>query len=343
MLVSKLNPRRPRVWHVRSKKVFRNICSTEFVVLNNPTDECSPEFYHYYIQSNEVMSILEALATGSTNSHTRFRPEDLKSLSVAKPVIQEQQKIASILSSVDRVIDLTEQEINKLKDLKKGMMQKLLTKGIGHTKFKDSPVGRIPESWSVESLSKMCTLVDCEHKTAPYVDDSKKYFVCRTSNVRGGRFDLSDAKYTTGDGYKEWTSRAVPKAGDFIFTREAPAGEVAMIPENMTVCLGQRTVLLQPNPDIVYSNFLSFCFYSAAVRKGIELASIGTTVTRINMADIAKIKMPLPNMDEQKEISDALYSLDKNILSKEAKKSSIEKVKKGLMQDLLTGKVRVKV
>ena len=70
------------------------------------------------------------------------------------PPIKEQKKIAKILTSIDRVIELTEKEIAKLKDLKKGMMQDLLTKGIGHTKFKDSPTGRIPESWEVIKLKK---------------------------------------------------------------------------------------------------------------------------------------------------------------------------------------------
>ena len=66
----------------------------------------------------------------------------------------EQQKIASILTSVDEVIEKTEAQISKLQDLKKGMMQELLTKGIGHTEFKDSPVGRIPKGWEVVKLGR---------------------------------------------------------------------------------------------------------------------------------------------------------------------------------------------
>ena len=71
------------------------------------------------------------------------------------PPKPEQQKIASILTSVDEVIEKTEAQIGKLQDLKKGMMQELLTKGIGHTEFKDSPVGRIPKGWEVKTLNEV--------------------------------------------------------------------------------------------------------------------------------------------------------------------------------------------
>src|SRR5690606_10189467 len=73
------------------------------------------------------------------------------------PPLPEQQKIASILSSVDDVIEKTRAQIDKLKDLKTGMMQELLTKGIGHTEFKDSPVGPIPSKWEVHRIGDLLT------------------------------------------------------------------------------------------------------------------------------------------------------------------------------------------
>ena len=80
--------------------------------------------------------------------------ESLAKVEIPSPPLPEQKKIASILTSVDEVIEKTESQIAKLQDLKTGMMQELLTKGIGpggvpHTEFKDSPVGRIPVGWEV--------------------------------------------------------------------------------------------------------------------------------------------------------------------------------------------------
>ena len=78
--------------------------------------------------------------------------KNLKAFPIIKPPLPEQQKIASILTSVDEVIEKTQTQINKLQDLKKATMNELLTRGIGHTEFKDSPVGRIPLSWEVKII-----------------------------------------------------------------------------------------------------------------------------------------------------------------------------------------------
>ena len=79
----------------------------------------------------------------------------MEKLEISLPPIDEQKTIASILASVDKAIEKTESQISKLQDLKKGMMQELLTKGIGHTKFKDSPVGRIPVGWEVKKIDNL--------------------------------------------------------------------------------------------------------------------------------------------------------------------------------------------
>ena len=75
------------------------------------------------------------------------------------PPLPEQRKIASILTSVDEVIEKTKLQINKLQDLKKGTMNELLTKGIGHTEFKDSELGKIPKSWNAKKLGDLSNIV----------------------------------------------------------------------------------------------------------------------------------------------------------------------------------------
>jgi type I restriction enzyme S subunit len=272
----------------------------------------------------------------------------LKQLSVIFPPLPEQQKIAAILTSVDQVIEQTQAQIDKLKDLKTAMMQELLTCGVGvdgkpHREFKVSPVGRIPMGWKVKPLAKVVEhVIDCEHKTAPYVEKSE-YMVVRTSNVRNGELVLEDMKYTHADGYSEWTKRAVPSSGDVMFTREAPAGESCLVPDDLSVCLGQRMVLLRPNTDVVLPCFFSLFLTSAAAVKSIYDLSIGTTVSRINIEDIKKIPCILPTLDEQLKISNSILSVQKLLSVKLNKLKSLNKNKKALMQDLLTGKVRVTV
>ncbi|MDD9178819.1 MULTISPECIES: restriction endonuclease subunit S [Aliivibrio] len=296
----------------------------------------------------EVLEAFNYKNIASGSAQPKITQGALNQISLLFPPLPEQQKIAAILTSVDEVIEKTQAQINKLKDLKTGMMQELLTRGVGvdgkpHTEFKDSPVGRIPKGWKVLPLADVAErVIDCEHKTAPYVEKSE-YMVVRTSNVRNGELVLEDMKFTHSDGFKEWTKRAVPSNGDVLFTREAPAGESCLVPSNVKVCMGQRMVLLRPNSDVIDADFFSIFLTSEMARKRIFEMSIGTTVSRINIEDIKKIPCVLPPKSEQKKIALAISSIQNLLRTKQQRMVAIKNNKKALMQDLLTGKVRVKV
>lgn len=258
-----------------------------------------------------------------------------------KVPLPEQEKIAAILSSVDDVIKKTRAQIGKLKDLKAGMMQELMTKGVGHTEFKDSPVGKIPVSWAIKSLEDaVYDIVDCEHKTAPYVEKSE-YLVVRTTNVRDGELSYNEMKYTTEHGYQEWTHRATPSYGDVLFTREAPAGESCLVPRNVKLCMGQRMVLLRLDKKIVSPEFFSLFLTSEVAKLAIYELSIGTTVSRINIEDIKKIPCVIPPIAEQVRISKIVQSTQKMISLKNRELESLNSAKKSLMQELLTGRKKV--
>ncbi|MEL4273940.1 restriction endonuclease subunit S [Shewanella xiamenensis] len=298
------------------------------------------------INSADFRASIDLNASGTTR--TRIARGALAKLKIIAPPLPEQQKIAKILTSVDEVIEKTQAQIDKLKDLKTGMMQELLTNGVGvdgkpHTEFKDSPIGRIPKCWGVKPLESVVErIVDCEHKTAPYVDKSD-YLVIRTSNVRNGSLVFNDMKYTHADGYNDWTKRAVPTVGDVLFTREAPAGESCLVPERLKVCMGQRMVLLRPNKKSIIPSFFSSYLTSETASKLIYDLSIGTTVTRINIEDIRRIPCVVPPLEEQHQISEALSSVQQLLDKKSEKLFSLQNTKKALMQDLLTGKVRVTI
>jgi type I restriction enzyme S subunit len=85
-------------------------------------------------------------------TRAKLNQSDLREIQIYLPPLPEQKKIASILTSVDEVIENTQKQIDKLQDLKKATMNELLTKGIGHTEFKDSELGRIPKTWDVKRL-----------------------------------------------------------------------------------------------------------------------------------------------------------------------------------------------
>jgi len=265
------------------------------------------------------------------------------SLLTIKPPLPEQQKIASILTSVDEVIERTESQIAKLQDLKTGMMQELLTKGIGHTEFKDSPVGRIPVGWEVLPIKDICThVVDCVNKTAPVVDYQTPFKMIRTTNVRNGRVDTDNVRFVTQETYNIWTRRLVPKSGDLIFTREAPVGESGILKNSDGVFLGQRTMMYRTDPSIANSTYLMYSLYSDYCKKQFEDFSGGSTVAHLRVPDCEKLLIKLPMIDEQNHIASVLSSIESKMEAQQKKRAGLQRTKKALMQDLLTGKVRVK-
>ncbi|MBI6512979.1 MAG: restriction endonuclease subunit S [Proteus vulgaris] len=191
-----------------------------------------------------------------------------------------------------------------------------------------------------KSIQSLCTIVDCEHKTAPYVDKSE-FLVVRTSNVRNGQLIMDDMKYTTQAGYDEWTQRAVPIHGDVLFTREAPAGESCLVPRELKVCMGQRMVMLRPKTEKVDPVFLSLVLATEKCKSDISRLSIGSTVSRINISDIKKLRVPSPPLPEQKKIAQTLSTWDKAITTTEQLLANSQQQKKALMQQLLTGKKRL--
>lgn len=194
-------------------------------------------------------------------------------------------------------------------------------------------------SFENKTIDELCQVIDCEHKTAPYVKSSE-FLVVRTSNVRNGQLIMEDMKYTTKEGFEEWTQRAIPSKGDVLFTREAPAGESCLVPEDKKVCMGQRMVLLRPDKKKLDSAFLSMILATEKYKFEILKSSIGSTVSRINIGDIKKLNIIYPPIQEQKKIAEILSTWDKAIEKVEKLVANSQQQKKALMQQLLTGEIR---
>ncbi len=159
-------------------------------------------------------------------------------------------------------------------------------------------------------LNDLCEfIIDCEHKTAPTQETG--YPSIRTPNVGKGNLILEDVNRVSEEVYQDWTKRGKPKGGDLIIAREAPVGNVAIIPEGLKVCLGQRTVLVRPNNDKVDTRFLCYYLLGNQAQGQILTKTSGATVAHLNMKDIRGLKIShLPNPTTQKKITSILSAYD---------------------------------
>ncbi len=152
-------------------------------------------------------------------------------------------------------------------------------------------------------------IIDCEHKTAPTQETG--YPSIRTPNIGRGRLLLDGVNRVSEETYKFWTQREVPKAADLILAREAPIGNVAIIPPGLKVCLGQRTVLIRPDVRKVNPQYLTYLLLGDELQGQILGKSNGATVHHLNMSDIRSLEIPvLPVRRVQDRIADTLSAYD---------------------------------
>ena len=191
-------------------------------------------------------------------------------------------------------------------------------------------------------LSDLAKVTDCEHKTAPKSEAEHFAYSVGTSAVRNGRIDFSKAKQISADAYSEWTARRTPMIGELIMTREAPMGEVALVPPSPPVALGQRTVLISPQNEFVSPEYLHLWLLSPLTQQWIVRQAIGTTVLHLNVADVKRIPLgSIPPLAEQERIVSLLEEqfsrLDKALEVANQLEARIASERRSLLHSAFTG------
>lgn len=329
----------------------RAVCGGDVVILR-PNIPVHAPFLGYAMDSRPATSQKATMGRGTTVKH--IYPDELKRLLIPLPPLDEQEAIVRYLDwangLLERAIRVKRKEIALLNEQKQVVIHQAITQDLDPlVPLKPSGIpwiGDIPQHWKVLALKRaLKQLIDCEHKTAPMVDKSD-YRVVRTSAVRDGTLHIRGTYCTDYYSFQEWTKRGMPEHGDVIFTREAPAGEACMVPQGMSLCLGQRTVLMKPQEDLLIPQFLVHMIYVGPPHTLILQASRGSTVGHFNVSDIASMAILLPPKSEQEGMVQSIESETKNIISAvTALKREIELLREyhtRLVADVVTGKLDVR-
>ena len=301
-----------------------------------PNEKLDVEYGYQLILNNR--NGLERLSAGST--FLEISSKEINKYKLPIPPLPEQKKIASILTSVDEVIENTQKQIDKLQDLKKATMNELLTKGIGHTEFKDSELGRIPKSWEVHFLDDV-TKRGSGHTPAKqnpsYWNGGIKWVSLADSSRLDKGFIYETDKEISEEGLAN-SSAVLHPVGAVVLSRDAGVGKSGVLAEEMAVSQHFMAWHCENRTDGW------FLYYWMQRAKPIfEAVAIGSTIKTIGLGYFKKLKMACPPFQEQKSIAKRLFSIDEHIDRLKDKLSQTQSLKKSLMQDLLTGKVRVMV
>ena len=140
------------------------------------------------------------------------------------------------------------------------------------------------------------TAAGCHNKTAPF--KSAGIPLVRTTNIKSGRLLLDETKFVSPETYAFWSRRCPPLPGDVLFTREAPMGECAVIPQGVKLCMGQRVMLLRVVPDTLEAHFVSFVIQSPGFQQSLDGNSVGSGVKHLRVGDVENPFIPVPPLAE---------------------------------------------
>lgn len=309
---------------------------------------------------------------------SRLYNANLKSTSfIAPKSLAEQERIAKALSDVDALISTTEKLIQKKKNIKQGAMQNLLTgkkrlPGFGdkqtdlfvpngtHTKevkdvspeqirlsakMKQTELGEIPEDWEVKNINKECTIkarIGWQGLKSTEYLDSGDYILITGTDFDSGFINWKSCSYVTKWRFDQDKNIQI-KQGDVLITKDGTIGKVAFLNEiPMQGTLNSGVFVIRPkNPDKMDSVFLSLIFKSFWFDAFLEQITSGSTIVHLYQKDFVKFNFPLPSKEEQTAIANVLSSMDKEIETLNTKLEKYRNLKTAMMQQLLTGKIRL--
>ena len=305
--------------------------------------EINIDFKCYLFNSFGVLNQFELLSQGLTRYTIGLN--NFKEIFVSLPTLKEQQKIAEILSTVDEQISTTQAIIDKSKELKKGLMQILFTEGIGHTEFKETKIGRIPKDWEVVKLNdyvlKVGSGVTPKGGSSVYLKEGIS--LLRSQNVLYGKLFLDDVACIGESQYQKMKNSQLQEHDVLLNISGASIGRSAVVPQHILPANVNQHVCIIRAKDLIYSNYLCSFLLSREGQNQIFRLQAGGNREGLNFQQIRSFKIPLPPFTEQQKIAEILSEADAKIEKEEQQKAKLGELKKGLMQQLLTGKKRVKV
>ena len=338
------NPSRLNVGSLAKLENFaEGLLSPMYVVFRNH-ETINPDYLSHWLRSDRAKALISASTQGTVRDSVSF--STLASFPVLLPPLWEQEKIAEILGSVDAAMAATRQVIDQTRTLKRTLMQDLLTKGIPgrHTRFKNTPLGPIPEAWEVVKLGDVAEVQTGIAKNGK-LDLQRAVSVpyLRVANVQDGYLDLSEIKEILVEEHR--LEKSLLCKGDVLFNEGGDAdklGRGCVWEGQIEPCTHQNHVFAVRCGRRISPYYLTL---QAASIKGkryfLQSSKQTTNLASINSYQLKAFPFPLPTVPEQEEIVSILNTVDARLTQEEQSLASLQELKNALMQELLSGALRV--
>jgi len=309
----------------------RKYILSQRVLLIKPNKLVTRDFLADYLQGDVFQVLLTQSSTGSTALGIQRRVLD--QLPVCFPErLAEQEAIAEALGDADALIESLQQLIAKKRAIKQGAMQALLT---GRQRLSDFS-GR----WSRDELKRLVAspITDGPHLTPTFYESGVPFL--SVNNLVNNKIDLSDLRYISKQDDEIFARKCKPRLGDVLIGKAASVGKVAIVENNLNFNIWSPIALIRSSKHI-FPKFLYYQLLSADCISQIMLRTNASSQGNIGMADIETIQIAYPPFEEQTAIAAVLSDMDAEIEALEARLAKIRALKAGIMQALLTGRIRL--
>ena len=325
------------------RKTLDVVVLSSIAILRPDRTKILPFFLRYYLDSETTRAYMKRkFTTGS--AIPRVVLKDLKLARIKLPPLPRQRKIVAILSEVDTCIKKSGESISKTTQLKRGLVQQLLTSGIGHTIFKQTEVGKIPEMWDVYQVEELAKPVKGSIKIGPFGSQLKKTELANSGikvygqeNVISNDFDIGD-RYISLEKYNKLQSVEVfPK--DILVTMMGTLGFAATLPnDSRKGIMDSHLLRIQVNEALVMPEFVAMLLRdSTAVKHQITGLMQGSIMGGLNSKIVKALLLPIPPLDEQRKIISILTVLNQTIRQEIQREQCYKILQQVLMIDLITG------
>jgi len=332
-------------------------------VIRSDINNLLPSFLRYFICDDYFQNQLSLRSNATAQAGVYLG--ELASIDVQFPSIPEQRKIAKILSTVDNLIEKTQALIDKYHSIKQGMMHDLFTRGVDKNgqlrpsyeeaahQYKESELGWIPKEWEVATFNNLLGsgdllgIQDGNHgeihpKSSDFVDHGVPFVMA--NNLSDGKIDFDSCHFIT---HQQYSSLRIgfSKPGDVLLTHKGTIGLAAVVYDDTPEVMLTPQVTYYRVSDVsrIQREYLYYYFLTSTFQSILASLSEQTTRKYLGITEQKKLSIVVPSASEQRAVIEKLSSLF-SVVGRERKYLlKLKELKAGLMQDLLTGRVRVKV
>ncbi|TDW20164.1 type I restriction enzyme S subunit [Rhizobium azibense] len=297
-----------------------------------------PEFFVAWMNSDLGSKATQRLQAGGAQQNLNVGA--LKTMAMLLPPLHEQRLIAEILSSVDEAIAATRAVIEQTRKVKQGVLERLLTKGIGHTRFKQTEIGEIPEGWEVAEVQEHfhVQLGKMLSKEAKIGENPSPYL--RNANVQWGRIETTDVLCMDFSEYEKEKFRLQP--GDLLVCEGGEVGRCAIWNEPQEIYFQKALHRLREKSGFISNQFLMYVLTRIFTSKALSAGLVGAnSIAHFTREQFLRLKLPMPDVAEQNAVCEALGALENSVNRNILKLQTLTAIKSALMSDLLTGRKRV--